>query len=128
MDGQYYSDDGSYTEDHETRKWNKQFVEACEEMGRTSRPGPQLEGWIRDAGFENVKHERFKCPMGPWPRDPHFQDIGMLNLIQLLDGLEGFTLKLFCGYLGQTREEVLVMLAKVRQELKGNAFHAIFDQ
>ncbi|CAI0642480.1 unnamed protein product [Colletotrichum noveboracense] len=127
MDGQYYSQDGTLTEDHETRKWNKQFVDACEGMGRTSRPGPQLKGWVTDAGFQRITHYKFKCPMGPWPVDPHYQDVGTLNLYQLLDGLEGFTLKLFCDYLGHTKEQVFVMMAKVRKELQDPSLHAIFD-
>ncbi|KAF4812295.1 Secondary metabolism regulator LAE1 [Colletotrichum siamense] len=127
MDIQYYSDDGTLTEEHETRKWNKQFVAACEEMGRTGRPGPQLKAWVTDAGFQRIAHQRFKLPMGPWPVDPHYRDVGTLNLYQLLDGLEGFTLKLFCDYLGKTKEEVLVMLAKVRKELQDPSLHGIFD-
>ncbi|KAF3804345.1 putative methyltransferase tdiE [Colletotrichum gloeosporioides] len=127
MDVQYYSDDGTYTEDHQTRKWNKDLVRACEMIGRTGRPGPQLKGWITDAGFQQVTHQRFKCPMGPWPKDPHYKEVGMLNLIQLLDGLEGFSLKLCCDVLGQSREEVLARLKKVREELKDPSMHAIFD-
>ncbi|KAI8184534.1 Secondary metabolism regulator LAE1 [Colletotrichum sp. SAR 10_75] len=127
MDVQYYSDDGTYTEDHQTRKWNKDLVRACEMIGRTGRPGPQLKGWITDAGFQQVTHQRFKCPMGPWPKDPHYKEVGMLNLIQLLDGLEGFSLKLCCDVLGQSREEVLARLKTVRKELKDPSMHAIFD-
>ncbi|KAH0432024.1 umta methyltransferase family protein [Colletotrichum camelliae] len=127
MDVQYYSDDGTYTEDHQTRKWNKDLVRACEMIGRTGRPGPQLKDWITDAGFQQVTHQRFKCPMGPWPKDPQYKEVGMLNLIQLLDGLEGFSLKLCCDVLGQSREEVLARLKKVREELKDPSMHSIFD-
>ncbi|OLN96145.1 Malonyl-[acyl-carrier protein] O-methyltransferase 1-like protein 3 [Colletotrichum chlorophyti] len=128
LDVEYYSDDGTYTEEHAVRKWNKQLVDACEAMGRTARPGPQLEGWVKDAGFQNVTHQKFKIPIGPWAKDPYYREVGMFNLVQLLNGLEGFSLKVFCGVLGKTRDEVLVMLANVRQELKGGVFHAMFDQ
>ncbi|OLN96146.1 hypothetical protein CCHL11_03198 [Colletotrichum chlorophyti] len=96
MDGLYYSDDGSYTEDHVTYQWNREFVEACELVGKTARPGPRLEGWVNDTGFQRVTHKRFKVPIGPWAKDPHFKGVGMLNLIQLSNGLEGFSLRLFC--------------------------------
>ncbi|KAK1465162.1 methyltransferase domain-containing protein [Colletotrichum melonis] len=127
MDGLYYSDDGTYTAQYTTHTWNQDFVQACESIGRTARPGPQLEGWVNDAGFQNVVHKRFKAPIGPWPKDPHFKDVGMHNLCQLLDGLEGFTLRLFCGVLGRTEEDVLGMLEGVREELKRGLFHAMFD-
>ncbi|KAL0939767.1 methyltransferase domain-containing protein [Colletotrichum truncatum] len=128
MDGKYYSDDGTYTEEHAMYQWNKKFIEACEAMGRTARPGPQLEGWVRHAGFQNVVHRRFKVPIGPWPRDPHFKDVGMLNLVQLLEGLEGFSLKVFCGFLGQSEGWLRELLGKVREEMKSAAVHAMFDQ
>ncbi|KAF9877078.1 methyltransferase domain-containing protein [Colletotrichum karsti] len=127
LNSEYYSDDGTYTEEHATRKWNKQFVDACEAMGRTGCPGLKLQDWVKDAGFQRITHQRFKCPVGPWARDPHHREVGMLNLIQTLDGLEAFSLKLFCDVLGKTKEEVLVMLTKVRSEVKSNTFHAMFD-
>ncbi|KAK1464519.1 methyltransferase domain-containing protein [Colletotrichum cuscutae] len=123
----YTSDDGSITDEHQTLKWDKLFIEACTSIGREACPGPKLEDWIKEAGFINVTHQRFKMPIGAWPKDPHYKDIGMCNLIQVLDGLEAFTLRIFCGVLGWTREEVLVLLAAVRNELKSGAFHAQAD-
>ncbi|TKW59810.1 hypothetical protein CTA1_10369 [Colletotrichum tanaceti] len=119
-----YSDDGTLTEDHQTSKWVKLLIEAVRMIGRDPSPGPKLEGWVKDAGFVGVFHEQFKQPIGPWPKHPHYRDIGMTNLIQVLDGLEAFSLKTICGIHGWTKEEVLVLLAHVRQELKSAAFHA----
>ncbi|KAI8296510.1 Secondary metabolism regulator LAE1 [Colletotrichum sp. SAR 10_98] len=103
------------------------LIEACNMIGRDACPGPKVEGWVRDQGFRNVHHQKFMLPVGPWPKDPHYRDIGMLNLAQTLEGLEGFSLKLFCGVLGRTKEEVFVELSQVRKELKTGAFHAMFD-
>lgn len=74
-----------------------------------------------------MHHQRFKVPIGPWAKDPHLKDLGFCNLAQTLDGLEAFSLRLFCGILKWSEEEVLLLLAKVRNELKGGAVHAIFD-
>ncbi|KAH7113131.1 hypothetical protein B0J13DRAFT_657300, partial [Dactylonectria estremocensis] len=90
-------------------------------------PGPKLEGWVKDAGFTNIVHRKFRLPLGSWPKDPQMKNIGICNIAQLLDGLEAFSLKIFCGVLGMSTEEVLVMLAKVRQELHARKFHAQFD-
>ncbi|KAF9872946.1 UMTA methyltransferase [Colletotrichum karsti] len=127
MSTEYYSDDGSYTDKHATWAWNKSFLKACNILGRDPCPGPKLEGWVKSAGFTNVFHRRYKAPMGPWAADPVYKDIGMLNLAQLLEGLEAFSLRLFCGVLQRTREEVLVELVNVRKELKQRAFHGLFD-
>ncbi|KAK6222051.1 umta methyltransferase family protein [Colletotrichum tabaci] len=128
MSTEYYSDDGTYTPQHATYDWNQTFVETLRSIGRDPCPGPQLEGWVRaHGGFDHVFHQRFKTPIGPWAKERHYRDQGMLNLAQILEGLEGFSMKLFCGVLGRTREEVLVQLAGVRKELKSDTFHSMLD-
>ncbi|KAF6817144.1 hypothetical protein CSOJ01_02564 [Colletotrichum sojae] len=120
----FRSDDGTLTEDSYTAQWDNTFIEATARIGRESRPGPKLEAWVREAGFVNVVHRSFKLPIGPWAKDPYYKDIGMCNLIQLLEGLEAFTLRVFCGVLKRPEEKVLVLLANVRRELKSHAFHS----
>ncbi|GKT94503.1 UMTA methyltransferase family protein [Colletotrichum tofieldiae] len=128
MSTEYYSDDGTYTPEHATYGWNQTFVKTLRTMGRDPSPGPQLEGWVRaHNGFNHVFHQKFKTPIGPWAKSKHYKDQGMLNLVQILGGLEAFSLKLFCGVLGLAKEEVLVQLAAVRQELKSGAFHSLLD-
>ncbi|GKT49763.1 secondary metabolism regulator LAE1 [Colletotrichum spaethianum] len=128
MSTEYYSDDGTYTPKHATHDWNQTFVNTLKSMGREPCPGPQLEGWVRaHNGFSHVFHQKFKTPIGPWAKNQHHKEQGMLNLVQILEGLEAFSLKLFCGVLGRTKEEVLVQLAAVRQELKSGAFHSLLD-
>ncbi|KAJ0348794.1 hypothetical protein KNSL1_005199 [Colletotrichum chrysophilum] len=128
MDIELYSDDGTLTEQHATRDWSRTFVTTLRSMQLDPAPGPQLEGWIRQQGsFTNITHQKFKAPVGPWPKDKAYKDLGMLNLIQTLDGLEGFSLRMFCGVLGRTKQQVLDQLSDVRRELKSNAFHCHFD-
>ncbi|KAF4411986.1 Secondary metabolism regulator LAE1 [Colletotrichum fructicola Nara gc5] len=128
MDGLYYADDATYPPSSSLSLWNSRFVDACEAMGRTARPGPALEGWVRaHGGFRGVTHKRFKAPIGPWARDPHFKDVGALNLRQLLDGLEGFSLKVFCGVLGWEEGDVRELLERVRAELGEGGMHVMFD-
>ncbi|KAK1584957.1 methyltransferase domain-containing protein [Colletotrichum navitas] len=117
------SDDGS-AEGSETLRWSLLFHEASRVYGRESQVGPKLEGLVREnTGLVNIYHKPYKIPIGPWPKDPHLKDLGMCNLIQLLDGLEGFSLRLLCGALGWTKEEVLVLLAGVRKEMKSGKLH-----
>ncbi len=39
-------------------------------------PGPLLEGWVKDAGFTDVHHEKYVLPIGTWPADKHL--VGMI--------------------------------------------------
>ena len=127
FDPTYYSDDGSFKEDQSLYKYISTFIEASKGFGRDSMPGPQLEGWMKDAGFVNVVAERFRLPIGPWPKDKHLKTIGSWNLVQLEDGLEGFILRLFTQHLDWTRQEVDVMLAKVRKDLRDPKIHAQYN-
>lgn len=51
----------------------------------------------------------------------------MYNISQVMTGLEGFSLRLYCDVLGWKKDEVLVLLAQVRSELKDPKIHAQFD-
>ncbi|KAK1992847.1 S-adenosyl-L-methionine-dependent methyltransferase [Colletotrichum falcatum] len=118
------SDDGSI-EGSETLRWSHLFLEAAKVYDRESQVGPKLEALVREnTGLVNVRHRPYKIPIGPWPKDPRLKDLGMCNLIEMLEGLEGFSFKLLCGALGWTKEEVYVLLAGVRKELKSTKLHA----
>ena len=127
FDANYYSDDGSFKEGQSIHKYITIFMDAAKGFGRDSRPGPQLEGWMRDAGFENIVAEKFRLPIGPWPKDKDLKTIGAWNLVQLEDGLEGFVLRLFTQHLDWKREEVEVLLAQVRKDLRDPRIHVQYD-
>ncbi|KAJ0319121.1 hypothetical protein COL5a_010335 [Colletotrichum fioriniae] len=129
MSGKYYSPDGTLKKEHATFKWNDMLMDTIASMGREARPGPQLEGWVREAAnFQNITHRKFILPIGPWPKDPHYRELGLVNLTQILEGLDGFSMRAFCGVLGWTKVEAEVLLAQVRKELKAvHTFHAQFD-
>lgn len=71
FDLQYYSEDGSMTPEAPVSKWATTLLDACRSFGRDPCPGPKLEGYMEDAGFEDVKVEKFHLPIGPWPKDKH---------------------------------------------------------
>ncbi|KAK3334231.1 methyltransferase domain-containing protein [Cercophora scortea] len=127
FDLQYYSDDGSLAPDDPLLFWISTLLDAARSLKRDPNPGSQLEGWVRGAGFVNVEHKRYKIPIGPWARDPALKEIGLWNYWQVNGGLEGLTLRLFTGVLGWKEDEILVLLAKVRQSLRNPAVHAMFD-
>lgn len=119
-----YADDGSL-EGTEFQRWINLLMGASRSFGRDGQIGPKLDGLVREnTGLVNLHHKAFKIPIGTWPKDPHLKDLGMCNLIQSLDGLEGFSLKLLCGGLGWTKEEVLLLLLGVREEMKSGKVHA----
>lgn len=67
----YYSEDGSLKEEQQISKWITTLIAAAHRFGRDPCPGSKLEGWMKDAGYENVQHEKFRLPIGPWAKDKH---------------------------------------------------------
>ncbi|KAK2061987.1 S-adenosyl-L-methionine-dependent methyltransferase [Colletotrichum caudatum] len=123
----FYSQDGTYSSETATASWMNGFMEACSATGRDPSVGPKLEGWVKDAQFQNIVADRIRAPLGPWPKDQWYSDLGMMNLILTLNGLEALSVKLFSEMLGKTQTEIAVELALVRKELKTMPFHAMFD-
>ncbi|OAP59115.1 hypothetical protein AYL99_06413 [Fonsecaea erecta] len=123
----YYSQDGTLTEDDAIPRWIKLATQGMEDLGRTLRPGRRLEGWVRDAGFVNVNVVRSPVPVGPWPKNKDLKQIGLLNVVQLSEGLTGLNVRLFCDFLGWTRPELDILMMEVRNDFKNPAIHSIYD-
>ena len=52
-------------------KINAEFLKASRMSGCEPCPGPKLETYLRDAGFKDIKVQKFPMPIGPWPLDLH---------------------------------------------------------
>lgn len=65
------SPDGSVGPDTPLMSFNHQVCRLANEMGQNPNPGPQLEGWLRDAGFVDINVKRCPMPMGTWAKDKH---------------------------------------------------------
>jgi hypothetical protein len=59
-----------------------------------------LEMWVRNAGFVNVKVRKVRVPVGAWPKDPKQRLIGHYQLLGTFEAMEGFTLALWTRVLG----------------------------
>ncbi|KAI9749790.1 MAG: monovalent cation:H+ antiporter, CPA1 (nhx1) [Chaenotheca gracillima] len=127
FDLHWYSKDKSLHPESNVAKWVALFLEASKKVGRDPQPGPKLEGWIREAGFTDVTSELFPLPVGRWPKDEKQKAIGALNLLQVLQGVEAFTVRLFNVALDWTGDECQVLLAGVREDLRNTSIHALFN-
>jgi hypothetical protein len=69
LDMVFYTNGGQFTYDSSLGQWATQMTEGLLKMGMDPFPCQKLEGWMRDAGFINIKYELFPIPVGPWPKD-----------------------------------------------------------
>lgn len=122
FDATYTSDDGTLTPKNDLSKWSEIFYASMESINRAVRPCGMLRSHAEAAGFINIREVKLKVPLGPWPKDPELKEIGMMNLVQTLDGLEAFSLKTLEAA-GWSQMETEVFLANVRREIKSNQCH-----
>ncbi|KAF5864000.1 hypothetical protein ETB97_008935 [Aspergillus alliaceus] len=92
--------------------------------GRVFDLFPQFKGLLGDAAFTNIQVHQEVCPIGTWPKDSRLKEIGRYFRAQFLwGGVEAYSMALFTRFGGWSPEEVEVLLAEVRREVKGNKMH-----
>ncbi|KAH3913942.1 hypothetical protein HBH56_096300 [Parastagonospora nodorum] len=108
------------------------FVTWCTEQGNAGKKAgivlrtsvETLTSALQKAGFVDCQVFEFKLPIGPWPKSRRLRDAGLLQLSAMLEGIEGLSLRLYTFYAGWSLDELKVLLAKVRTELRDPGCHA----
>ena len=119
-------DDGSLPEDAETMKWMGYISDGLEKMGKTGVIQPHIRNWMRTAGFENVTQHIVKIPIGTWPKDKKEKQIGAMNLVNIIMGVEGFIIAVYLRVLGWNMDETQKHIDKIKRELKDKKNHVYF--
>lgn len=121
------SDDGTLKKEHQLWGWGDMFIKCAERAGRSLRTHEMMRSAIEKAGFVDVQEEKYKIPLGPWPKDKLLKEVGHLQYAHWNAALEGWAMWLLTHF-GEpepwSKEEVQVFLAKVRVELKDPHIHA----
>jgi len=117
-------DDGTLDPKSSMLKWSHSNIEATKKLAVQGNPGPKLSQWMKEAGLVNIKERVVKFPVGGWPKDRKLKELGQLFAIQMVDGLEGFLLRMYTQALGWSPEEVQVFCVNLRKEIKNLSTHA----
>lgn len=99
----------------------------CEASKNYNRPIPlytEYEKWFEEAGFVDIKQIVLKSPTNSWPKDQMLKEASKFQLLSHLEGLEGASLALMTRGLKWKADEVSVLMAKLRPELKNRAIHS----
>lgn len=79
---------------------------------------------LLEAGFEDVVEKKNEWPLGTWPKGKKMKTLGLWARDNLLSALEGIGLAVLTRGLGMTKEDVDLLLAGVRDNLRSNRVHA----
>ncbi|KAI2478875.1 Tam Trans-aconitate methyltransferase [Pyrenophora tritici-repentis] len=100
------------------------YFEIAEKMGAPLDAPRAWNAQMKDAGFINVTDEVFKLPMGTWPRSKRLRTIGRLEQIMILEGgFEAYMLRGYTQVLGGRPEDLQIILALAKREVRDPAVH-----
>jgi hypothetical protein len=108
-------------------KWQEGLQEAANKFGRTMEVAVNLEGWLKEAGLEDVVEEKTVVPSSPWAKDKEMKAVGAYQLMNMLDAASSYGQAHFTRVLGWSREEYAVLNAKVRTQLKDRSLQLYSD-
>lgn len=116
-------------------EWNEYYLEGNKRLGlNMSAAEHGGEDWLQEAGFQSIKHQRFEWHFAPVPNDPKATKLAELARRNLMNGLEGFSTRVFTQGLGRSKAELDAYLAKMRgtiEEMPSETYlpiHTIYAQ
>ena len=72
----------------------------------------------------DIKQIILKCPTNPWPKDKTLKEVGRFQLLAHIEGLEGVSMGLLTRGKEWKADEVRVLMAKLRPELRHRSIHS----
>ena len=105
-------------------QWNVNHVAAAERKGQRFVTGDEIASWMREAGFRDVVVNKYLVATNPWPKDPKLKLLGKWMMMNMLEGIEGFTLRLWTSQLGWSTDRIQVFLAEVRKDIMNMNIHS----
>ncbi|KAI4170383.1 MAG: hypothetical protein LQ343_005005 [Gyalolechia ehrenbergii] len=124
LDPRFTSNDSTLSPTSNLVYWSKIIIEAAANYNRPIPRYTDYFSWFERAGFVDIQQVLLKCPMNPWPKNKVLKEAGRFQLLAHIDGLEGVSLGLLTRGLDWKAEEVKVLMAKIRPELKNRAIHS----
>ncbi|KPM42793.1 hypothetical protein AK830_g3750 [Neonectria ditissima] len=123
VNAEFMCDDGTITKAKDALLWMDYLRKSAKKFGKPVDCAPQWAEKLREAGFEDVKEEVRKLPIGAWPKNPKLKEIGRYQSVQELQVVDSYTPALFAHTLGWSMDEVQVLMAKVKRDLRDPSIH-----
>jgi hypothetical protein len=98
-------------------RWGKLCVEGSTKIGRPWTNAVHYKRWMEEVGFEDVVEKDFYWPTSPWAKGKYYKQIAALFQADMLNGLEGVSLKVL-GVLGWSADEIRAFIVRVGKDLQ----------
>ncbi|KAF7556738.1 hypothetical protein G7Z17_g1251 [Cylindrodendrum hubeiense] len=118
------SDDGTLTENHALYKAMHHLGEAAAKLNHSFIDLNTIKPMLEKAGFRDIHEYHYKWASNTWPRDAHFKEVGAWNYQNIVTGLQGFLMAALTRGLGWKAEEVDVLAAEAKRNMRDRRVHA----
>lgn len=109
-------------------RWGRLMEQAGEKRGRTIQLGPKLVSFQRESGgLHDVTEKIFPFPCGTWPEGEKEKMLGARNMLQVLSGMEGFTMVLFTKVLGWGVDEAKAFVEEAKAGFRDDGLRKVMD-
>ena len=103
-------------------KWMAAIDEGAAKLGRPWHNVPHYKRWFEELGFEDVVEKKYYFPCNKWAKGKYYKELSVYAQTDLLNALEGLSLKVLCAN-GWTAEEVRAYLPAVRSDIQNTKTH-----
>jgi hypothetical protein len=104
-------------------RWAALCAEGSVKVGRPWTNVVNYKRWMEEVGFVDVVEKSFYWPTSSWAKGSYYKQIGALFQADMLNGLEGMSLKVI-GTLGWTADEIRDLLPGVIKDLQATSITA----
>ena len=118
------SDDGTMEYGPAYLEIGVHFLEMSRRMGTSILEPYSWKSKMQAIGFTNVTEIPFKVPLGPWPKDKTLKEVGKIESVHVPEALEAFALRGFTSILGVDYDDLQILIARVREELRDPKMHS----
>ncbi|TEY78700.1 hypothetical protein BOTCAL_0046g00210 [Botryotinia calthae] len=117
----------SSIKDTALEEWVRVTCLAAEHRGCKVTNSKYYGKWMAEAGFVDIVEKHFFWPCNPWVGGEKEKLLAMWTQQNLLDGIEGMTMRNLTAGLGWTPEQVEILLVGVRKDLKNKMINYHVD-
>jgi hypothetical protein len=110
--------------DSDIYKWNELIVEGARRARHPCTEASQYAQWMREIGFVDVVEKDFYWPSSTWAKGKHLKRIALLFQEDMLNGLEGISMRILTKAMGWSAEEVQAFLVGVKRDFQDRSIHA----
>ncbi|KAG6025326.1 hypothetical protein E4U19_003243 [Claviceps sp. Clav32 group G5] len=115
-------DDGTMPDDDAVKQLYELVDKSFEKFGLKANLAPQLGTYLEKAGFEDIRCQVMKVPIGPWTKDRTMRIIGQYQKSVIVDGLPFLAGRPFQA-LEMSDAEIEATIAKARKRLHDPKVH-----